>query len=234
MTRVATAGLALAGVLAVLMATVPMALAPALGLALPAGLVANEATGTVWRGVLRSARWNDEPLGEVSVGVQALPLLLGQAQVNLSGAGWQVQAVRGTRSGLALADGQVQLGVALLPGGRATLEARQARLLFAGGQCRQAAGEVRLALVSALADLPQMVLSGTPACSGDQGTLVLAAAPGSGLDLDMTLLVDATGAWSARTRVNSEDPSVRLPLQLAGFQATPAGLIQTRSGSIGY
>jgi len=232
--RIAVVGFAVAGVLAMLLATLPMALAPAMGLAPPAGLVANEAKGTVWRSVLRAARWNGEPLGDLRVGVQALPLLLGQARMNLSGEGWQIQAVRGARRGVARADGQLKLPVVFLPGARATLDARQARLVFAGGQCVQAGGEVRLALDSASVDFPKMVMSGTPACSGDQGTLVLTAAPGSGLDVGMTWQFNSAGTWSVQTRVTSEDRALRLALQLAGFHDTPAGLMHTRSGAIDH
>lgn len=232
MTRVAALGLTVAGALALMLATVPLAAVPALGLAVPAGLVANEATGTVWHGTLRAAGWNGMALGEVDVGLAALPLLLGQARVDLAGSDWHVRTVQGSRQGILAGNGRFELPVPFLPEATATLEARQARLLFDGGRCMEASGDIRLTVRSTLVDGPEVLLSGRPTCADNQARLLLKAAPGSGLDLDMTWLLDVEGAYSVQVRVSSEDPAAHLALQMAGFQETPAGLLRVAEGSL--
>lgn len=162
----------------------------------------------------------------------ALPLLVGQARVSLSGRDWHVQTVQGSRRGILAGSGRIELPMTLLPGGTATLDARQARMLFADGRCLEAGGDIRLTLRSTLADLPEVLLSGRPACTGNHGQLLLEAAPGSGLDLGMTWSLDAAGAYSVQTRVTSEDPAARLALLMSGFQDTPAGMLLVEEGRL--
>lgn len=192
-------------------------------LALPQELFAAGVDGSLWRGRLRQARWQDVAIGDVRVGLSPLPLLLGRRQLRVHAPQASLVLHAGRVRGLSRADGVLPLpsppGLAL----RASLE--DARLLFDGTGCREAGGRVRVEMTLADGVLPPLLLAGTPACEGGAGRLALvpedATAP---LWLEATLTVEADGRRSLQASARTDDPGLRAALIAHSFQDAPGGL----------
>lgn len=233
MNRPLRVGLIAAALAVIIAGTLPLGLASRVPAWVRIGLTADDAVGTPWHGVLRNARWNGQPLGDVRVGLQPLPMLLGRIRLQLSTPTFAGVAEHGARQGFEAANGQLAYPLPLLPGTQAWLEMREAGLLFANGQCLRAGGQVRLLVQMAGPDVPQLQLAGTPACKGAEGQLVLASDPGAAFDVQVHASIGQDGHYSVSTRVRSEDPAARLALQLAGFDPGPEGLVRLDSGRAG-
>lgn len=192
-------------------------------LPLPQELSAAGVDGSLWRGHLRQARWQDVAIGDVRVGLSPLPLLLGRRQLRVHAPQASLVLHAGRVRGLSRADGVLPLpsppGLAL----RASLE--DARLLFDDTGCREAGGRVRVEMTLADGALPPLLLAGTPACEGGAGRLALvpedATAP---LWLEATLTVEADGRRSLQASARTDDPGLRAALIAQGFQDAPGGL----------
>ena len=192
-------------------------------LALPQALSAAGVDGSLWRGRLRQARWQDVAIGDVRVGLSPLPLLLGRRQLRVHAPQASLVLHAGRVRGLSRADGVLPLpsppGLAL----RASLE--DARLLFDDTGCREAGGRVRVEMTLADGALPPLLLAGTPACEGGAGRLALVpedvTAP---LWLEATFTVEADGRRSLQASARTDDPGLRAALIAQGFQDAPGGL----------
>lgn len=225
-------GLAWAGVafLLAVLVLVPLQLVlPRIGLA--AGLGAVEAAGSLWNGRLRAAHWRGQDLGDIRVGLAPLPLLAGRQQLRLRSASARVVLSHGRVVGLAAGDGVVPLPPLAGVGLRALLE--DTRLLFDAVGCREAGGRVRVELTLPLDVLPPMVLTGTPACEGGGGRLVLrpedASAP---LALEATLDIESDGRYRLQALARGDHPALRAALAAAGFQAAAGGMSRVSDGHL--
>ncbi|WP_168198918.1 type II secretion system protein N [Luteimonas granuli] len=140
-------------------------------LPLPAGLSAAEVGGSLGRGRLRAVHWHGVDHGDVDAGLSPLPLLTGRQRLWLRGDDARLALAGGRLRGLDGGDGVLPLpplaGLAL----RVSLE--DARLLFDDSGCRQAGGRVRIEITLPGDTLPPQLLTGTPACEGRTGSLVL-------------------------------------------------------------
>jgi len=211
-----------------LLLAAPLQLATA-RLALPQELSAAGVDGSLWRGRLRQARWQDVAIGDVRMGLSPLPLLLGRRQLRVHTPQASLALHAGRVRGLSRADGVLPLpslpGLAL----RASLE--DARLLFDDEGCRDAGGRVRVEVTLADGGLPPLLLAGTPACEGGVGRLALvpedAMAP---LWLEATLTVEADGRRSLQASARTDDPALRSALIAHGFQDAPGGLSRVIEG----
>src|SRR5690606_14717813 len=147
-------------------------------LALPPALSATAIEGNLWRGHLRQAHWRGAALGELPLGLSPLPLLVGRQRLWLTGPHAALTVNAGRIRGVDGANGVLPLpapaGLAL----RASLE--EATLLFDDGGCREAGGRVRVELALPGDTLPPLILAGTPACEGREGTLALAPEQAAG------------------------------------------------------
>jgi general secretion pathway protein N len=199
------------------------------------GLAAIEAAGTVWHGTLRKASWRGQPLGDLSLALQPGPLLTGVRRIRLSGDGFSAAVLTGRIDGVADARGELMLQDIGVPGATARISLHQATMRFADDRCLSAEGTVRVLLV-----LPALragiQLAGPLACVGDLGRLVLATDPTAGaapVTVETIVEVSHDGRYRLQSLARSDDPGVRLALQLAGFQHGPAGQSRVDSGRLG-
>ena len=203
---------------------------------LPAsGLAAREVEGTFWSGSLRSASWRGLPLGDVSVRLRLMPLLLGRQWFHLSTAeGAEAAVVRGTRCGVADVSGQWTVpGPAMLSASEVTVRLRQVTLVFDRQRCLRAGGRVELRLNPGLAALPELELEGDAACAGADGQVLLSsAADAAPNEVDSILTIDARGGYRLQTTVRSADPAIDAALQASGFVSSPVGLVLVSEGRL--
>lgn len=221
------------GVAFMAVATAPLSLLVGPLLLAPRGLLAVEASGSVWHGVLRSAHWRGQSLGDVSIRLQALPLLLGQRRLRVGTASWQGTLLDGSRHGLIGGNGIVTLpAMDALAGATLSLSMRDAVLVFEDRQCGEASGSLQTTLQTAGSTLPDLRLSGALSCQREQGRVVLASAADAPLRVDAILTLAADGGYTLQSTAQAQDPASKLALQLAGFRETPSGLVRSDSGHL--
>lgn len=146
------------------------------------GLTARSAVGSVWAGALDEARLGPVPLGTVATRLRALPLLAGQARLDVAQDGDGLRAgLSGSRHGFGIDDasGSVEIpGFGALP--PSTLDLADLSIRFADGLCAEAEGMVRARLAGELAGVPAGAgFSGQARCDGPALLLPLASQSGS-------------------------------------------------------
>lgn len=214
-------------------ATAPLALLVEHLKLAPQGLTAVEASGSVWHGVLRSARWRGQSLGDVSIRLQALPLLLGERRLRVDNASWQGTLLDGSRQGLVGGNGIVTLpAMAALSGSSLSISMQDAVLVFKDQQCVEASGSLHTTLQTAIPSVPELRLSGVLSCARQQGRVVLASAADAPLRVDGILTLGADASYTLQSTAQVQDPAVKLMLQLAGFRETPSGLVRSDNGHL--
>ncbi len=168
---------ALAGFLLGAAALVP------LRVALPAGLSATRASGTIWNGHLEGAAWRGVMLGTLDVGLRPLALLTGEARLALSGPDLMGDVIIGegveTLSGARALNGLPMAGV--ITG----IAASSLSLRFEDGQCVAASGSLSATRPGSAAPL-----AGTPRCTGSSASITLASPDGLST---MALAITASG-----------------------------------------
>lgn len=195
------------------------------------GFSARQMSGLLWSGEVGEGRVGPLPLGRLSVALNPLPLLLGQARLRFTGRpratapGEQGLSGRviGSRGGYGVegVSGSIEAGgiVGGLPVGLVTFTDVVAR--WEGGVCTEAAGRVRADLTGPVAGLPLGSLSGVPVCDGAALRVPLASATGAER---LELRLAPEGA-TARLVVQPADPSLAPALAGAGFQPSAAGYV---------
>ena len=158
------------------------------------GLSAREASGSLWSGALKEARFGPVPLGDLRARLELLPLLLGRARLSLSRDDAQGRldgAVIVSRHGFGVEDltGQIRLGGLFAPAPLATLDRDDGSARIESGLCESAEGQVRAGLGGELA---ASSLAGVARCA--EGALLLPLAGQSGAER-LDLRIDADGRW---------------------------------------
>lgn len=158
------------------------------------GLSAREASGTLWSGALKEARFGPVPLGDLRARLELLPLLLGRARLSLSrdeAQGRLDGAVMVSRHGFGIEDltGQIRLGGLFAPAPLATLDLADVSARFESGLCESAEGQVRAGLGGELA---ASSLAGVARCA--EGALLLPLQGQSGAER-LELRIHADGRW---------------------------------------
>lgn len=218
-----------------LLATLPLRLAAAWFTLDGRGLSAREASGSLWSGALKEARFGAVPLGDLSARLNVLPLFLGRARLSLSRAeeagGRFDAAVLVTRHGFGLeeATGTIRLGALFAPAPLTTLDLQEVTAEFAGGRCEHAQGQVRAGLGGEAGGFVlSSALSGTARC--DQGALLLTLAGQSGLE-QVNLRIEGDGRWRIELAVRPTDPATQARLAAAGFAPGPGGYVRRIDGN---
>jgi general secretion pathway protein N len=189
------------------------------------GLAGREATGSIWFGALREARFGSVPLGDASTRLRGLPLLLGRARLDLkSPEGDSFEgAMTVSRHAFGIDDATAELAVgaalAPIPGAKLSLGDVSAR--FADGTCASANGLVKAIIAGeALGPALPSSFSGEARCDG--GALLLPLASQSGMErLDIRLFGD--GRYRLELLVRPSDDASRQRLVTAGFAPAGAG-----------
>ncbi|MFL6843480.1 MAG: type II secretion system protein N [Allosphingosinicella sp.] len=165
------------------------------------GLSAERAEGSVWLGVLTDARFGPARLGDVGARLRALPLLLGQARLDLRQEGAGLRAgLSGSRHGFGIDDATGPLVLSGFAGlAPPSLDLDDLSVHFRDGLCDSAGGRVRATLPGPAGGMPlSTVLSGEARCDG--AALLLPLAGPSGADrLDVRLYGDGRYAIEGKS-----------------------------------
>lgn len=218
-----------------LLAALPLRLALDMADAGRAGLSARSASGSVWSGRLQGASLRGIELGNASVRLSPLPLLLGTRTVRLSAPHLDARLLQGRHRGIDRLDGRLAMPPStLLAEVPLRVQAHGLRILFSADACHAAQG--RITLVGDRADgSPLFTLEGSPACEGRAAVLPLAALAGEGplARMQASLRLHPDGQWDIEARVPVvEDPAAGLMLEAAGFQPGPGGWSRTARGQL--
>ena len=223
----------LVGLLAVaaLILTMPLSMALALFVPKGAGLTARSVSGTIWSGRLTEARIAGLALGDTTVGLRALPLLRGDAQ--LAFAAPQLKGVLRAAPvgyGIARTTGSLLTAGRLAPLPVAQIELEDANVRFGSGGCEHAEGRARIALPGDLGGLRLPGgLAGAIRCDGP--ALLLPLRGQSGLE-HLDLRITANGRWRAELAIKPGDPALAVGLIAAGFAPGPRGLTLRLAGAL--
>jgi general secretion pathway protein N len=224
------------------LATLALALVALLPLRLAAGwfaldgrgLSAREASGSLWSGALKEARFGAVPLGDLSARLNILPLFVGRARLSIGRddpGGRFEGAVSVTRHGFGVDDltGELRLGALFAPVPVASLDLEGVTAHFEGGRCESAQGSVHAGLSGELAGLLlPSGLTGNARCA--EGALVIPLASQTGME-QMHLRIEAGGRWRIDLIVRPTDPAAQGRLAGAGFTASGNGYLRRIEGS---
>jgi general secretion pathway protein N len=225
-----------AAFLVVLVALFPLRLGLGLMQAQARGLSASAVTGSIWSGRLSGATLGSAPLGEVRAGLDVLGLFRGGGRVWVRAEG-PIRA-RGVLqlggAAFALEDMDATLPSSLvLPGlpvqGR--LQLTDFTAAFRHGDCRKAAGTVRLADVSVGA-ASGLVLEGKARCQGRRLAIPLEG-QAQGVGLQALLTVDGRGRYEVQSLIRSSDANLAATNGMRGLERTLEGYRRIDRGRIG-
>lgn len=196
------------------------------------GLVAREASGSLWHGRLRGAGWRGVALGDLGLRLQPLPLLAGTRALQLRSESLSARLLQGRRNGVDGADGRLALGTADMSAGlQAEAEFSGFALVFEGDRCAQAAGRLQVRLSPAGGDRELILLSGTPACADRIGVIELRSQAG-GSRVEASMQIDADGRYRLQSLVRDADPVIARALREGGFQQSPGGYSRSIDGTL--
>jgi hypothetical protein len=199
-------------------------------------LRADEAAGTLWHGSLRRVNWHGQPLGDITLKLQPLPLLAGARRVRLLGDTLSLTVVRGRIHGMENGNGSLlfdRLDASSQLSARISMQ--DASVTFTDRGCRHTGGLIQVMLEFKAASLPAIPLTGRISCTGQSARLTLApdrAAPPPAIALEATLQIEHDGRYSLQSIVRGADPAVRTVLLAAGFSEGPAGMSRVDAGSL--
>lgn len=199
-------------------------------------LSADDASGSIWSGRLHSVEWHGQALGDATLALDPLSLLVGVQRLELATSGlsgdmFSADLLRGRRTGADRVNGQLRLDIdRALPGLVAHLSFDNASLVFSGGRCQQANGAVKAELV-----VPGLIeplrLQGPVRCDGDSGSIAFVSIPSPDAPrVEAKLGIGSDGRYRLQSRVQPGGALTALTLQAAGFRDTPAGLVRIDSG----
>jgi general secretion pathway protein N len=198
------------------------------------GLSAREATGSLWAGALKEARFGAVPLGDLRARLNILPLFVGRARLSIGrddpGARFE-GAVSVTRHGFGVDDltGELRLGALFAPVPVASLDLQDVTAHFDDGRCDHAEGSVHAGLSGDLAGLLlPSGLTGSVRCA--EGALLIPLASQTGME-QMNLRIEAGGRWRIDLIVRPTDPAAQARLAAAGFTASGTGYLRRIEGS---
>ncbi len=201
----------------------------------PPALAAGSVSGSVWRGELQGARLGRILLGEVKIGLEPLPLLIGRTRVRMEAQGGDARGAGRLRisrkapgvDGLSASVPLSALGLSGGLGGEVAL--RDFSAAFRDGACREASGRVT-AVINGLGDGPA-TLTGRPVC---QGRALVASLTGGAKDATAELIIrlQADGRYQIEAVVRTADPALGAILAAEGFATAPDGYRRTIEGRL--
>jgi general secretion pathway protein N len=194
------------------------------------GLAARDVRGTIWSGMLVDAHAGAFSLGDVKAALDPLPLVIGRADVRVSGVVGQARvSVSSNALMLSRATGQLALGDLLAPVPISGLALDDAAIGFANARCTKAEGRVRATFSQGPGGLSlAQGMTGTPRCEGEY--LVLPLISASAMER-LTLRIAQNGRYRGEFVVRPGDPQIAVKLSAAGFTLTQGGVIQRFEGT---
>lgn len=223
--------IAVVAALILIVALLPLSVALPLAAPKDSGLSASKATGTIWDGMLYDAHVAGMALGDTRVGIFALPLFVGEAQL-----AFRSPALRGIiiasngGYGIAHGNGPIDVAVRVKPLPLSQIVLDDASVRFRGNDCSTAQGRVRAMVAGDIGGLALPGgMSGTLRCDG--AALLVPLTGQSGMErLDLRVMGD--GKWRAELSIRSSDPVVTAKLLGAGFAPGPGGFSIRLSGAL--
>ena len=230
--------LAIAALIILALALMPLKLAVGLAGLEDSRFSARDITGTIWNGRIEQARMGPFALGDLNASVRFFPLLTGRVTMDLD------RPASAENSGLTAAISKqgsdmlvenattmLSVGQALAPLPVTNISLDDFSTRFSAGRCQSASGRVRLSLDANIPglDLKQGLL-GNAIC--DDGVLVLPLTSGSGME-ELTLKIEGNGFYTARLFLNGNERAWTLLLPTLGFQQLPGGYAITVAGQLG-
>ncbi|HZF43912.1 MAG TPA: type II secretion system protein N [Sphingomonadaceae bacterium] len=194
------------------------------------GVAAREAVGSVWAGALHGAQFRDAQLGDLLAGLDALPLLVGRARIEMErnrdvlarAAATPDRfeaAVTVSRNSFALSDAtaRLALGAQWAPLPITAIDLSDVSARFVGGQCAAAEGAVTVETSGRILGLAiPTSMTGNARCDG--GALLLPLAGAGGAErLDLRL--PGGDRYRATLSIQAADPALQQRLAAAGFVA---------------
>lgn len=179
------------------------------------GIVADDISGSVWRGHIANARWHGIALGDLDTSARAWPPAMDFAGPAMRG--------RLTATGVEALTGEIP-DVAGLPLAELTLD--NVTVLADKRGCSYASG-----IIAVYAQpVPQLgALSGPLRC--DNGVLRAMLTPEQGAAL-LDLSLDANRHYRARLTIDNLPAMARVLMLAAGFDVTENGVAMTREGQL--
>ena len=217
-----------------LAATVPMRWLGELAVWRSAGLSATGATGTIWSGRLLDVSSGAQRLGDIEAGLSAAALLGGTAAIEFEASTGRGTLLLGRQRGLRNASGQWPLTLhtaeAKLP---AVLSLQEASAVFRGAACHEASGRVTatVALPAAVAQAPELVVSGALACREGVVEAALMPEPGSPA-IELLMQARSDGRYRLRWTARAPGPSLEPALVRAGFTPSADGWVREDEGPL--
>lgn len=220
--------------LASLVALMPMRWLGELDVWRNAGLSANGASGTVWKGRLLGLKAGPHDIGDVDAALSARALFGGTAAVAFEAPDGRGELLLGRVQGLRAASGEWPLALATRHGTlRLVLSLDAVSAVFRGGRCVEAAGTLAatLAITSAGDQAPSLAVSGEPRCRDGVVEAWLQPAPGSP-PVELLLQARPDGDYRLTWTARAPDPALGLVLGLAGFTPSPEGMARVDEGRL--
>jgi hypothetical protein len=220
-----------AAFLIVLAGTAPMSLALSSLGANEFGVSAANVSGAIWSAHLKDVRYREIPFGDVEASLDPLSLIGGTRRVAVTGSIGNVTLVLGPMGGFEtakIAMGIEQLGVA--PPLTGTLRLESATVLFSDNRCSRAEGRIEVGIIEPA--FRGLEMSGTLSCVGEAAMARLQGSA-KGIEVAVTLRVNARARYEAHARVASFDPVVRAALAIAGFIEQGNQFVRSDEGGLG-
>lgn len=199
------------------------------------GLSARQVAGTIWYGRLGELHLVNRPLGTFEVALSPAALLFGKASMRfhrLDGLDGPLDGrlVVGARRGVIGVTGRIAIGDLFAPLPVAGLELRDMTVLFRGGRCVEAGGEIVPVIVIPVAAVEfGSGLRGAVRCDGARARVTMV---GSGGRERFEFYVHSSGAFRGWISVRGTSPAIALRLSLVGFKPTAQGMTLSVDGQL--
>lgn len=205
-----------------LLATLPLSVAFSLFGLKEMGVTAKSLRGPVWYGGAEELTVAGVRLGTMSVFLNPVRVILGQAQIQLMRYHNKPDDLRGAiivgagANGLEGVTGAIPLGAKLAPLPVSRAEFEQFSVRFSDGHCSEAQGRVRVRVAALISGLNLANgLSGDARCEGE--ALLLPLVSQSGQER-LELRIRGNGSYEATMHVHATDPALAGTLVANGFQ----------------
>lgn len=214
-----------------LFALVPLRIA--VGGLVDQGFTARQVAGTIWYGRIGELSLRARRLGTFEVRLDPGPLLIGAVNLGFNrmddpNGSLDGTLVAGSASGIRSTSGRLAIaGLA----GRLPLDTLQldgVTILFRGGQCVEANGNVTMLVAAPLPGLSGAQFQGAPRCEGERVRVVLAGPVGA----EVEFFVRANGELRAWLRLPRTDPAAAAAFAAAGFTETAQGWMLSAEGRL--
>lgn len=199
------------------------------------GLSARQVAGTIWYGRLGDLHLGRRPLGTFEVALNPGALLLGRASMRfhrMDGIEGPLDGklVVGGQRGVVGVNGRIAVGDMFAPLPIEALEFDDFTILFRGGVCVEARGELTpIVAIPLLGAQFGSGLQSSVQCDGERARVTVGSAAG-GARIDF--YVRSSGGYRGWMTVRDAPPDAAIALSLFGFRPSAQGMTLTVNGQL--